>query len=182
MQLIATARPVLAVQWAHRRALSQPLSGRSSIGHFSAPEGLLPGLGHAITRPGHCCQFQQPPSVERGASNQSTGRAGLSYLPGASQAVQLSPFLPPRCLASCSNESFPASLVPRLLHAAGKAGGSRFGAALSFFFHEYGRRVGMVPRSSLKEGKYNQMVEKRTKTTQTKQNQPQPTGRDSTTK
>ena len=35
-----------------------------------------------------------------------------------------------------------------------------------FFFHEYGRRVGMVPRSSLKEGKYNQMVEKRTKTTQ----------------
>ena len=52
-----------------------------------------------------------------------------------------------------------------------------------FFFHEYGRRVGMVPRSSLKEGKYSQMVEKRTKTTQqqTKQNQPQPTGRDSTT-
>ena len=34
-----------------------------------------------------------------------------------------------------------------------------------FFFHEYGRRVGMVPRSSLKEGKYNQMVEKRTKIT-----------------
>ena len=55
---------------------------------------------------------------------------------------------------------------------------------VTFFFHEYGRRVGMVPRSSLKEGKYNQMVEKRTKTTQqqTKQNQPQPTGRDSTTK
>ena len=44
--------------------------------------------------------------------------------------------------------------------------------------------MGMVPSSSLKEGKYNQMVEKRTKTTQqqTKQNQPQPTGRDSTTK
>ena len=36
----------------------------------------------------------------------------------------------------------------------------------TFFFHEYGRRVGMVPRSSLKEGKYSQMVEKRTKTTQ----------------
>ena len=35
-----------------------------------------------------------------------------------------------------------------------------------FFFHECGRRVGMVPRSSLKEGKYSQMVEKRTKTTQ----------------
>ena len=34
------------------------------------------------------------------------------------------------------------------------------------FFHEYGRRVGMVPRSSLKAGKYSQMVEKRTKTTQ----------------
>ena len=31
-----------------------------------------------------------------------------------------------------------------------------------FFFHEYGRRVGMVPRSSLEEGKYSQMVEKRT--------------------
>ena len=29
---------------------------------------------------------------------------------------------------------------------------------VDFFFHEYGRRVGMVPRSSLKEGKYNQMV------------------------
>ena len=32
------------------------------------------------------------------------------------------------------------------------------------FFHEYGRRVGMVPRSSLKEGKKRQMVEKGTKT------------------
>ena len=59
-----------------------------------------------------------------------------------------------------------------------------YSQTLLFFFHEYGRRVGMVPRSSLKEGKYSQMVEKRTKTTQqpTKQNQPQPTGRDSTTK
>ena len=58
------------------------------------------------------------------------------------------------------------------------------GIVALFFFHEYGRRVGMVLRSSLKEGKYNQMVEKRTKTTQqqTKQNQPQPTGGDSTTK
>ena len=34
----------------------------------------------------------------------------------------------------------------------------------SVFFHEYGRRVGMVPRSSLKEGKNSQMVEKRTRT------------------
>ena len=42
-----------------------------------------------------------------------------------------------------------------------------------FFFHEYGRHVGMMPRTSLKEGKYNWMVKKRTKTTQqqTKQNQ-----------
>ena len=41
-----------------------------------------------------------------------------------------------------------------------------------FFFHEYGRRVGMVPRSSLKGGKNSLMVEKRTRrpnTTQTKQ-------------
>ena len=36
--------------------------------------------------------------------------------------------------------------------------------AQDFFFHEYGRRVGMVPRSSLKEGKKGQMVEKGTKT------------------
>ena len=36
-----------------------------------------------------------------------------------------------------------------------------------FFFHEYGRRVGMVPRSSLKEGKKRQMVEKGTKTPKT---------------
>ena len=45
-----------------------------------------------------------------------------------------------------------------------------------FFFHEYGRRVGMVPRSSLKEGKNRQMVEKGTKTpkpTQTKHPSPQ---------
>ena len=45
-----------------------------------------------------------------------------------------------------------------------------------FFFHEYGRRVGMVPRSSLKEGKNRQMVEKGTKTpkpTQTKHPNPQ---------
>ena len=43
---------------------------------------------------------------------------------------------------------------------------------LVFFFHEYGRRVGMVPKSSLKGGKNSLMVEKRTKTpntTQTKQ-------------
>ena len=42
----------------------------------------------------------------------------------------------------------------------------------SFFFHEYGRRVGMVPRSSLKGGKSSLMVEKSTRTpntTQTKQ-------------
>ena len=37
----------------------------------------------------------------------------------------------------------------------------------NFFFHEYGRRVGMVPRSSLKEGKKRQMVEKGTKTPKT---------------
>ena len=45
-----------------------------------------------------------------------------------------------------------------------------------FFFHEYGRRVGMVPRSSLKEGKNRQMVEKGTKTpkqAQTKHPSPQ---------
>ena len=42
--------------------------------------------------------------------------------------------------------------------------------SLTFFFHEYGRRVGMVPRSSLKEGKNRQMVEKGTKTP----NQPKP--------
>ena len=42
---------------------------------------------------------------------------------------------------------------------------------LTFFFHEYGRRVGMVPRSSLKEGKNSLMVEKRTRTTNTTQNQ-----------
>ena len=44
-----------------------------------------------------------------------------------------------------------------------------------FFFHEYGRCVGMVPRSSLK-GKNNQMVEKRNedpKTNQTKHPSPQ---------
>ena len=53
---------------------------------------------------------------------------------------------------------------------------SLFYYAQTFFFHEYGRRVGMVPRSSLKEGKYSQMVEKRTKTTQQQKNnrQPQP--------
>ena len=42
-----------------------------------------------------------------------------------------------------------------------------------FFFHEYGRRVGMVPRSSLKGGKNSRMVEKITRTTTTTQ-KPQP--------
>ena len=52
----------------------------------------------------------------------------------------------------------------------------------NFFFPEYGRRVGMVPRSSLKQRKNNQMVEKRTKATQqqTKQPKTEPTGRVST--
>ena len=51
-----------------------------------------------------------------------------------------------------------------------------------FFFHECGRRVGMVPRSSLKEEKNSLMVEKRTRTTNTTQepNKTQPTGRVST--
>ena len=42
-----------------------------------------------------------------------------------------------------------------------------------FFFHRYGRRVGMVPRSSLKGGKNSQMVQKETEkpnTTPNKQN------------
>ena len=45
-----------------------------------------------------------------------------------------------------------------------------------FFFHEYGRRVGMVPRSSLKGGKNSLMVEKRTRKPNTTQNKqtPQP--------
>ena len=41
---------------------------------------------------------------------------------------------------------------------------------LAFFFHEYGRRVGMVPRSSLKGGKNSLMVEKRTRKPNTTQN------------
>ena len=51
-----------------------------------------------------------------------------------------------------------------------------FARAGQCFFHEYGRRVGMVRRSSLKERKNNQMVEKRTKTTQqqTKQTEQSP--------
>ena len=40
---------------------------------------------------------------------------------------------------------------------------------LHFFFHEFGRRVGMVPRSSLKKGKYNQMEKRTKKTPNTKQ-------------
>ena len=53
--------------------------------------------------------------------------------------------------------------------------------AKCLFFHEYGRRVGMVPRSSLKEGKNRQMVEKGTKTPKPTQNQtPKPAGRNST--
>ena len=61
-------------------------------------------------------------------------------------------------------------------------GGKELDVDFDFFFHEYGRRVGMVPRPSLKERKNNQMVEKRTKTTQqqTKQTKPEPTGRVST--
>ena len=39
-----------------------------------------------------------------------------------------------------------------------------------FFFHEYGRRVGMVPRSSLKGGKNSLMVEKGTEKPNTKPN------------
>ena len=39
-----------------------------------------------------------------------------------------------------------------------------------FFFHEHGRRVGMVPRSSLKGGKNSLMVEKRTEKPNTKPN------------
>ena len=42
--------------------------------------------------------------------------------------------------------------------------------ASPFFFHEYGRRVGMVPRSSLKGGKNSLMVEKGTEKPNTKPN------------
>ena len=44
-----------------------------------------------------------------------------------------------------------------------------------FSFHEYGRRVGMVPRSSLKEGKCNQMVEKGQRQPNNKPNKTTPT-------
>ena len=66
------------------------------------------------------------------------------------------------------------------------ASASRIGGFRAhLFFHEYGRRVGMVPRSSLKGGKNSQMVEKGTEkpnTTQkqTKHHNPGPTGRVST--
>ena len=50
---------------------------------------------------------------------------------------------------------------------------------INIFFHEYGRRVGMVPRSSLKGGKNSLMVEKRTRTPNTTQTK-QPKGRVST--
>ena len=43
---------------------------------------------------------------------------------------------------------------------------------LHVFFHEYGRRVGMVPRSSLKGGKVSRMVEKMTRTPTTTQQKP----------
>ena len=41
---------------------------------------------------------------------------------------------------------------------------------VQFFFHEYGRHVGMVPRSSLKGGKNSLMVEKGTEKPNTKPN------------
>ena len=51
----------------------------------------------------------------------------------------------------------------------------------TFFFHEFGRRVGMVPRSSLKGGKVSRMVEKITRTQQkTSKQKEKPTGRVST--
>ena len=53
----------------------------------------------------------------------------------------------------------------------GGATGAKAVDSTTVFFHEYGRRVGMVPRSSLKEGKNSQMVEKRTRTTKTNQKQ-----------
>ena len=56
-------------------------------------------------------------------------------------------------------------------------GCTSLGAKRCFFFHEYGRRVGMVPRSSLKEGKNSQMVEKRTKTPKPNQHQQTPQAR-----
>ena len=53
--------------------------------NFSTPEGLLAGLGYAITRAGHCYQFHQASvasdrsgvsaPVERDASDQCTGSA-----------------------------------------------------------------------------------------------------------
>ena len=51
----------------------------------------------------------------------------------------------------------------------------RVGMLKGLFFHEYGRRVGMVPRSSLKEGKYSQMVGEKDKDNPTKTKQPKPT-------
>ena len=45
------------------------------------------------------------------------------------------------------------------------------------FFHEYGRRVGMVPKSSLKGGKNSLMVEKRTEKPNTRPNKQNTTTR-----
>ena len=140
------------------------------------------------------CHFKHPPAkVVKGQTQKKGHRPPLSSNPKHSknenslkkQALQVS-----HTLYTCAVRNFShfrevfvilALFLPQLLFVKEAQLAAHLWTSL---FHEYGRRAGMVPRSSLKEGKYNQMVEKRTKTTQqqTKQNQPQPTGRDSTTK
>ena len=80
-------------------------------------------------------------------------REHLEWHPENGNQIQIFPF---RSLAHLTLQAFPPPAKRRVSRK----------PAQWIFFHEYGRRVGMVPRSSWKERKYSRMVEKRTKTTQ----------------
>ena len=116
----------------------------------------------------------------------------LSFLPSPCPH-SLSSLLPPSSLSQVSCLEFAASCVlmvavvffPRVRTACGHGAQviiegkeKQSDSGEKFFFHECGRRVGMVPRSSLKEGKKGRWWRKERRPQKPTQNQtPKPAGR-----
>ena len=140
-----------------------------SLPQFPAPSSLSPVPCPSSLSPVCCLQF--PAQVPCPSSLPPVPCASL--LP----PVPCPSSLFPVCCLPCPPLPCPSSLLPLACPQFPVPSSLSPFCCLPFFFHEYGRRVGMVPRSSLKEGKNSQMVEKRTKTPKPNQHQQTPQAR-----
>ena len=169
---------------AHRRALpsSSPVGAALQAAHkdlekvdFRTPEGLLAGLGYAITRPGHCYQFQQA-SLASDRSGVSGVHQWSVMLPTSARVAQevYEPLIGIQYPMLCSCKNGRWQIGTGSIREDETPVREISSCDSPFFFHECGRHVGGVPRSSLKgketlhdEGEKNTSDPKQQKPTKT---------------